>query len=321
MSVIAVLGATGIQGGSVVQQLQKSPSWKIRAITRNSEGKSAKELQSQGIEVVQGDLDDVGSLEAAFQGSTAIFTVTNFWQSPAADADGLEQNGKREYQQIINVGRAASQISTLKHLIISSLPRPQKVSGGKHRVPHMDYKGRAVEEVETQFPALAAKITSLWVGWYATNLAFFPTMKPLLWPAAGKYAWLMPSKPNGKVPIAGDVSRNVGVVVERILERPAQTQGKIVVLVVEYKDHTDVLKIWEKVTRKEAAYVELTDEAAAALIGPLAVEIGAQLRFSEEHPDWGTYEPERTVKLADIGLGSELSGLEDTLIRHSESLL
>ncbi|KAF4468395.1 hypothetical protein FALBO_4720 [Fusarium albosuccineum] len=299
MSIITVLGATGVQGGSVVGKLIQNPLWKVRAVTRNLEGENAKELLSQGIEVVQGDLDDVESLKTAFMGSTAIFSITNFY--------ALKSNGEKEYQQILNIGKAATNIPTLEHLVVSSLAGPQNISHGKYHVPHMDYKARAVKEVEARFPALAAKITILWAGWYATNLTI-PLLRPFLWPASGKYTWLMPSKPSGKLPIAGDESRNVGIVVERILERPTETMGKIVVLVVEYLDHTEVLKVWEKVTGKEATYIELSDEAAVALIGPVAIDLGAQLRFSEEYPDMDTYEPDRIVKLTDIGLGEELTG-------------
>lgn len=67
MSIIAVLGATGIQGGSVVQQLRKNPVWKIRAVTRNPQGSAAQGLAAKDIEVVRGDLDDVSSLVAAFK--------------------------------------------------------------------------------------------------------------------------------------------------------------------------------------------------------------------------------------------------------------
>ncbi|KAI9158169.1 NmrA-like family domain-containing protein [Paramyrothecium foliicola] len=313
MSTIAVLGATGIQGGSVVRQLQQNPAWKIRAITRNADGDSAKKLSAQGIEVSQGDIEDVASLEAAFKGATAIFAVTNFWDVPPTGPDSLVEYGRREYGQIINIARAASSISTLKHLVISSLPNPEKISGGKHKVPHMDYKSRAVEDAKAQFPELALKITSLWVGWYATNLALWPPMKPIPYNAVGKYAWLAASKPQGKLPAAGDVAKNIGTVVEKILERRDQTAGKIVPLVVEYPTHAEALRTWSKVTGKEAVFVELTDEAAAELMGPLAIEFGAQLRFSEEHPDWESFEVSNTVTLAQLDLQGSLVGLEGTL--------
>ena len=63
---IAVIGATGVQGGGVIQELLKEGSWKIRAITRNPESDKAKALASQGVDVVTANLDDTGSLIKAF---------------------------------------------------------------------------------------------------------------------------------------------------------------------------------------------------------------------------------------------------------------
>ncbi|KAF7916803.1 uncharacterized protein EAE98_010525 [Botrytis deweyae] len=76
---IVVLGATGIQGGSVVAKFL-SLGWKVRGITQNTPSPSAQALSSQGIEVVSADKDDPASLVAAFSGAEAIFAVTNFWE-------------------------------------------------------------------------------------------------------------------------------------------------------------------------------------------------------------------------------------------------
>lgn len=65
--IIAVTGATGAQGGGVVNVLLKTPGWKVRAITRNPTGDKAKALAARGVEVVQGNLDDEDSLVKAFE--------------------------------------------------------------------------------------------------------------------------------------------------------------------------------------------------------------------------------------------------------------
>ena len=64
---IAVLGATGVQGGSVVQALLKDGSWKIRGITRDTSKDAAKALEKQGVEVVSANIDDEASLAKAFE--------------------------------------------------------------------------------------------------------------------------------------------------------------------------------------------------------------------------------------------------------------
>jgi uncharacterized protein YbjT (DUF2867 family) len=65
--IIAVTGATGAQGGGVVNIMKKTPGWKVRALTRNVESDAAKRLLAEGIEVVQADFDDQNSLQKAFQ--------------------------------------------------------------------------------------------------------------------------------------------------------------------------------------------------------------------------------------------------------------
>lgn len=64
---IAVLGATGVQGGSVVRALLKDKSWKIRGITRDASKEGAKALEKQGVEVVSADINDEQSLRQAFE--------------------------------------------------------------------------------------------------------------------------------------------------------------------------------------------------------------------------------------------------------------
>lgn len=64
---IAVIGATGAQGGGVVNVMKNTPGWKVRAITRNPQGEAGRKLAGNGIEVVQADLDDESSLKKAFE--------------------------------------------------------------------------------------------------------------------------------------------------------------------------------------------------------------------------------------------------------------
>jgi len=76
---IAVIGATGQQGGGVVRALQASGQFKVRALSRNP-GKHRQLAE----EVVQTDLDRPETLNAAFAGADGVFLVTNFGQ-PGTD--------------------------------------------------------------------------------------------------------------------------------------------------------------------------------------------------------------------------------------------
>ena len=123
--VIAVRGATGQQGGGVVRALKASGQFKVRALTRNP-GKH-RQLAD---EVVEADLDRPETLKAAFEGAHGVFLVTNFWE-PGTD----------ELKQATAAVRAAKDAG-VKHLIWSTLPNVEAISGGKLHVPHFTGKAK-----------------------------------------------------------------------------------------------------------------------------------------------------------------------------------
>ena len=92
--IIVVLGATGLQGTGVVNELVKQNQFEVRAITRNPATYSGKAHQ-----VVSADLKDVESLKKAFEGAYGVFAVTNFWEG----ADELTQ-GANAVQAAKEVG-------------------------------------------------------------------------------------------------------------------------------------------------------------------------------------------------------------------------
>jgi uncharacterized protein YbjT (DUF2867 family) len=80
--IIAVVGATGAQGGGLVRAILNDPSsgFTVRALTRKVDSDKAKELAKLGAEVIAADLDDVESLKRAFAGAYGAFCLTNFWE-------------------------------------------------------------------------------------------------------------------------------------------------------------------------------------------------------------------------------------------------
>src|SRR5881628_3811703 len=123
---IAVIGATGQQGGGVVRALQARGQFKVRALTRNPD--KHRELAE---EVVEADLDKPETLKAAFEGAHGVFLVTNFWASGGAD----------EFKQATAAVRAATDAG-VKHFIWSTLPDVEAISGGKFDVPHFTGKAK-----------------------------------------------------------------------------------------------------------------------------------------------------------------------------------
>ena len=79
--IIAVVGATGAQGGGLVRTILSDVSggFAARALTRDVNSDAAKELAKLGAEVVAADIDNVESLERAFNGAYGAYCVTFFW--------------------------------------------------------------------------------------------------------------------------------------------------------------------------------------------------------------------------------------------------
>ncbi len=95
--IIAVIGATGAQGGGVVRAIQadKSGSFAARAITRNPDSEKAQALRAAGAEVVAADTDKPETLGKAFAGAYGAFCVTNFWEhfSPERELTQARNHG------------------------------------------------------------------------------------------------------------------------------------------------------------------------------------------------------------------------------------
>jgi uncharacterized protein YbjT (DUF2867 family) len=87
--IIAVVGATGAQGGGLVRAILNDPSggFAARALTRDPNSERAKELARMGARVVQADIDDVAALKRAFQGVYGAFCVTFFWAHFSPDKE------------------------------------------------------------------------------------------------------------------------------------------------------------------------------------------------------------------------------------------
>src|SRR4029077_16348693 len=122
---IAVMGATGQQGGGVVRALQASGRFRVRALTRNPD-------KHRGLadEVVAAGLTRPETLRAAFEGAYGVFLVTNFWEE-----------GADELKQATAAMRAAKDAG-VKHFVWSTLPDVEAISGGKFDVPHFTGKAK-----------------------------------------------------------------------------------------------------------------------------------------------------------------------------------
>jgi uncharacterized protein YbjT (DUF2867 family) len=117
---VLVTGATGRQGGAVIRHMLPK-GWKLRALTRNAGSHAARDLADQGVEVVQGDLEDRTSLEQAVRGVYGVYSVQDFWTV----------GSKREVQQGKNIADVVRKAG-VEHFVYSSVGGAERNSGIDH---------------------------------------------------------------------------------------------------------------------------------------------------------------------------------------------
>ena len=121
---VLVTGATGQQGGSVVQALL-ARGHRVRGLTRNTKAASAQRLAAQGVDVVAGDFTDQASLVRAATGVDAIYAMST----------PFEQGMDAETAQGVAITEAARQAG-VGHLVYSSVANADRETG----IPHFDSK-------------------------------------------------------------------------------------------------------------------------------------------------------------------------------------
>jgi len=135
---ILITGVTGHQGGAVAQAL-RGTGFQLRGLTRKPDSERAAALARNGVDVVQGDLDDEATLRRALAGAWGVFGVQNTWE---AGVEREEAQGKR----LATLARAAG----VEHYVYTSVGSAHKQTG----VPHFDNKWRIEETVRgLRFPS------------------------------------------------------------------------------------------------------------------------------------------------------------------------
>ena len=96
--VIAVIGATGAQGGGLARAIleDQAGEFSVRAITRDKASEKAQALAGMGAEVVEADINDPASLQQAFSGAHGAFCVTNFWETFSPEGEKAQARNLAE---------------------------------------------------------------------------------------------------------------------------------------------------------------------------------------------------------------------------------
>ena len=237
---VLVTGATGRQGGAVIRHLLPR-GWKLRALTRNPDLPAAQDLANQGVEVVQGDLEDPASLARASRGVYGIYSVQDFWSIGA----------KREVQQGKNLADAAKKAG-VKHFVYGSVGGAERNTG----IPHWESKW----EVEKHIRQLALPATifrpAAFMDMYYLDQVEIGILK-------GKLAdFIRADKPYQTI-----ATDDIGAFVALAFECPEQFMGKALEIAGSELTNAEAVKVFSRVLGKPVKYQKLPLLLARLVLG------------------------------------------------------
>lgn len=270
--VIAVVGATGAQGGGLVRAIlnDKNGPFTARAITRNVNSDKAKALADAGAEVVAADLDDVKSLKRAFEGAHGAFCVTNFWE---------HFKPEKEITQARNMAQAAKDTG-VKHVIWSTLEDTRQsiplsddrmpTLMGKYKVPHLDAKG----EANAIFTELGVPTTFLVTSFYWDNFIHFG-----MGPKKGADGKLAITLPMGTKKLAGIAAEDIGKTAYAIFEKGDEMIGKTVGVAGGHLTGAQMAKSLSKALGQQVNYNAIPPATYRGFGFPGADDLGNMFQF------------------------------------------
>lgn len=303
--VLAVFGATGTQGGSVVDFVlndsELSKIYKLRAITRDPSSAKSKELAARGVEVAKGDVSDPSSLSSALHGAHTIFLMT----AAAWEGDTELVQGKAAADAAVAAG--------VKYLIFSTLVSLRDLSKGTNNaLPMFDAKA----DIEAYIRTLPLQSSFFAAGVFMENLQTQPFMNPKPDPEEpGTWVLERPSPPDElRLPWIAAVADS-GKFVGAILAAPEEYAGKTLYAATRTYSLTELAEVLSKATGKKVKARQVSRQHFYDSI-PVA-----PLIFTDGYIGFGQYgyfgpEQEERVKWSAGKARGRLTTLEEHLEQH-----
>jgi len=277
--IIAVMGATGAQGGGLVRAIlaDASGGYTVRAVTRNPDSDKAKALKKLGAEVVKADADDEASLAKAYAGAYGVYCVTNYWEHYSAE---------KEITQAQNMANAAKKAG-VKHVIWSSLEDTRKwipldddrmpTLMGKYKVPHYDGKG----EADAIFGEVGVPTTILLTSFYWDNFIHFGSG-----PKRGPDGTLALTFPLGDKKLPSIAVEDIGKCAYGIFKKGDAYIGKTVGIAGGHLTGEHMASAMSKALGQEVRYNAVEPDVYRSFGFPGADDLGNMFQFKRDFEDY-----------------------------------
>ena len=308
--IIAVVGATGAQGGGLVRAIlaDRNGEFRVRALTRNPDSDKARALAAAGAELVRADLDDQASLERAFAGAHGVFALTNFWEHFSPE---------KELAQAGNQARAAK-AAGVHHVIWSTLEDTRRwvplgddrlpTLQGRYKVPHFDAKG----EADQIFRVLGVPTTFLLTAFYWDNLIYFGAG-----PQKGADGRLAISFPLGDKKLPAIAVEDIGKAAYAIFKRGDEFINRTVGIAGEHLSGQEMAAALSRALGREIVYNAVTPETYRGFGFPGADDLGNMFQFKRDFNE--DYRAARSIDFS-RDLNPELQSFEAWLARHKDEI-
>ena len=277
--IIAVVGATGAQGGGLVRAIMsdKDGGFTARAITRDVNSDKAKALAALGAEVVQADVDDTKSLKAAFTGAHGAFCVTFFWEHFSPE---------KEAAHVRNMAEAAK-AAGVQHVVWSTLEDTRNwvplnddrmpTLMGNYKVPHFDAKG----ESDKVFADMGVPTTNLLTSFYWDNLIHFG-----MGPKKGPDGTLAITLPMGDKKLPGIAAEDIGKCAYGVFKQGSSMIGKTVAIAGGHLTGSQMAAALSTALGQDEQYNAVSPEAYRGFGFPGAEDLGNMFQFKHDFEDY-----------------------------------
>jgi uncharacterized protein YbjT (DUF2867 family) len=277
--VIAVVGATGAQGGGLVRAILNDPNsdFAARVLTRDVNGAKAKEFARLGADVVAADVDNPESLKKAFEGAYGAFCVTFFWEHFSPEKEMAEAKAMAE----------AAKATGLRHVIWSTLEDTRKwvplsdnrmpTLQGKYKVPHFDGKG----ESDHFFKDAGVPTTFLLTSFYWDNFIHFG-----MGPKKGSDGKLAITFPMADKKLPGIAAEDIGKCAYGIFKKGNEFVGQTVALSGENLTGAQLAAVFTEVLGKEVGYNSVPPDVYRGFGFPGADDLGNMFQFKRDFEEY-----------------------------------
>lgn len=307
---LVVFGATGQQGRSVIDFVLNDPElskeYSLRAITRDVSRPVVMEMQSQGVEVVAGDVDDPSSLSAALANAHTVFIVTISVYDEHLKA--------REFRQAKAVADTAV-ASGAQYLIFSTCVGCERLWG--RPVAAFDSKA----DIEAYIRTLPVESAFFAPGMFMQNFLSNQIPRPIPGQEGGETTYAISNfiSPDAPIPLIETV-RDSGKYVGAILANPEKYSGSLFCAATGFWSYRECAEIITRVTGKKTIYAQLPQEQWSSFLPPgYSDALTAMMRWVESPGYYGPQSKEEVEWTVQQARG-KLTSFEEFVQSHANQL-